>query len=162
MDWQNGRTLRNATLWTVLLSSERQKSDVIALNNESKLDDHRATNRSKKRWGGRNRKWIARVTRFVHVHSFCLLLLLLYCPPFTWTQQIHSNTFSLWHSCVAGCCHRCLKRSNCICIEILFTVVLVPAKPKCQCICVKFGFVCMYWFVLANAAELVPVCVCLC
>lgn len=57
-----------------LSSSERQKFDVIASNNELKLDDHRATNRSKKRWGGRERKWIARVTRFVHVHSFCLLL----------------------------------------------------------------------------------------
>lgn len=69
-------------LFASLSGTTKTKSDVIALTNELKLDDHRATNRSKKRWGGRSRikyrewekrKWIARVTRFVHVHSFCLL-----------------------------------------------------------------------------------------
>lgn len=91
---QNGRTLRMPLFELCSLSSsERQKFDVIASNNELKLDDHRATNRSKKKWGGRERKWIARVTRFVHVHSFCLLLCCcIGCRTIHFTTHTHSHT----------------------------------------------------------------------
>lgn len=158
MDCKMGETL-SMPLWTVC-SVRNAKNPMWSLWLTNRNWTIIVQRTIRKRGGEGEQKWIARVIRFVHVHSFCLLRLLLYCRH-SLNQQAHAHQQTL-------CCQAAtavlllllLRMIKCTCVLNFFTVVCV--KQNSRCICVKIAHVVSWCWRCSSTGFAVRMCVCVC